>query len=466
MRALVAGGAAALLVAGCAVGPDYHRPTTPVPASYEYEPAEAAQTADTDWWKQLGDPVLDEMITQALANNKNLKIATANVAQAAGILTQSRAPLFPEVHYGGTAARYRFSDSTIAQVPVDVPNPTTYYTALAGASWEIDLWGRIRRLSQAAQANLLATEEARHGVVLTVVTQVAISYIQLRAVDEQLEIADRTLVAYGQSLKLTQDKFKYGQTSQMTVAQVQSQYETVASKIPDLRNQRVVLETSLSVLLGNNPGEIPRGKSIRELTAPAVPAGVPSELLERRPDILQAEEQLASATAQIGAAKAQYFPSISLTGAFGSGSTALHDLFQGPTRLWNYAGNITGPIFAGESIAGQVRQAEAGQQAALFNYQRVIQNAFADVDQTLSARQQLVEQVGAEERLVAALQTYSRLAHLQYDGGYAPYSTVLQAEQQLFPSELNLAQARGQLLTSLVSIYGAIGGSWVTHAGQ
>jgi multidrug efflux system outer membrane protein len=466
MRAVIAGGAAALLVTGCMVGPNYERPKTSAPPSYEYEPAEAAQTADTEWWKQMGDPVLDQLIEQALANNKNLKIATANVAQAAGILTQSKAPLYPNINYGGTAARYRFSDSTITQVPTDVPNPTPYYNVLAGASWEIDLWGRIRRLSQAAQADLLATEDARHGVVLTVVTQVAISYIQLRAVDEELDVAQRTLVAYGQSLKLTQDKFKYGQTSKMTVAQVESQYETVAAKIPDLRNQLVVLETSLSVLVGNNPGAIPRGKSIRELTPPSVPAGVPSELLERRPDILQAEQQLAAATALIGAAKAQYFPSISLTGALGSGSTELHQLFTGPTKLWHYAGSITGPIFAGGAIRGQVNQANAAQQAALFNYQRVIQNAFADVDQTLSARQQLVEQVGAEERLVGALQTYSELARLQYDGGYTPYSTVLQAEQQLFPAELNLAQARGQLLASLVSIYGAMGGSWVTRGDQ
>jgi multidrug efflux system outer membrane protein len=408
--------------------------------------------------------VLDQLIEQALTNNKDLKIATANVAQAAAILTESRAPLFPSINYGGSAAKYHFSESTITQVPASVPNPTPYYNVLAGASWEIDLWGRIRRLSQAAEANELATEDARHGVVLTVVTQVAISYIQLRAVDEQLDVAQRTLVAYGQSLKLTQDKFKYGQTSKMTVAQVESQYETVASKIPDLRNQLVVLETTLSVLLGNNPGGIPRGKTIRELTPPSVPAGVPSELLERRPDILQAEQQLAAATAQIGAAKAQYFPSISLTGALGTGSTELHQLFTGPTKIWNYAGSITGPIFAGGAIKGQVKQANAAQQAALFNYQRVIQNAFADVDQTLSARQQLVDQVGAEERLVGALRTYSELARLQYDGGYAPYSTVLQAEQQLFPAELNLAQARGQLLASLVSIYGAMGGGWVTQA--
>ena len=466
MRAVVAVSAGAALVAGCMVGPDYHRPSTPVPPSYEYEPAEAAQTADTEWWKQLGDPVLDEMIVQALANNNDLKIATANVAQAAGVLTQSRAPLFPSLNYGATGARYRFSDSTITQVPTDVPNPTDYYNVLAGASWEIDLWGRIRRLTEAAQANLLASEDVRHGVVLTVVTQVAISYIQLRAVDEELDIADRTLIAYGQSLKITQDKFNYGQTSKMTVAQVESQYETVAAKIPELRNQRVVLETSLSVLLGNNPGSIPRGKSIRDLIPPAVPAGVPSELLERRPDILQAEQQLVAATAQIGAAKAQYFPTISLTGVFGTGSTELHDLFKGPTRLWNYAGNVAGPIFQGGAISGQVKQANAAQQAALFNYQRVIQNSFADVDQTLSAHKQLVDQVAAEERLVRALQTYSELARLQYDGGYTPYSTVLQAEQQLFPAELSLAQARAQLLNSVVSIYGAMGGGWVTHASQ
>jgi outer membrane protein, multidrug efflux system len=462
MRAALTGTVVALCVAGCMLGPDYRRPQTPTPPGYLYEPKETVQPTDADWWTGLGDPVLDQLISEALANNKDLMIATANVEQAAAVLTQTRSPLFPQVNYGANASRYGFSSSLTAQLPANVSNPTNYYSVLAGASWQIDLWGRIRRLSQAAQADLLATEDARRGVILTLITQLTTSYIQLRALDDELVIAQQTLAAYDASLKLTRDKFEFGQVSQMNVAQVESQYETVAARIPQLRQQIVLTEMSIGVLLGRNPGTIPRGKSIHDLTLMTVPAGVPSELLERRPDILQAEEQLVAATAQIGAAKAQYFPAISLTGDFGTGSTQLHNLFETSTRSWHYTGALTGPIFTAGSISAQVKQARAQQQAALANYQRAIQNAFADVDQALSTREQLLAQVAAQERLVKALRDYSELAQLQFDGGYTPYSTVLQAEQELFPQELNLAQARGELLASLVSIYRAMGGAWVT----
>jgi multidrug efflux system outer membrane protein len=451
----------ALCVTGCMVGPDYHRPATPTPQTYLYEPKETVQPTDADWWKGLGDPVLDQLIVEALTNNKDLMIATANVQSAAAVLTQTRSPLFPQVGYGATAGRYQFSSSQTVELPANITNPTNYYSVLAGASWEIDLWGRIRRLSQAAQATLFATEDTRRGVILTLITQLTTSYIQLRALDDELVIAQRTLDTYGASLKLTKDKFEFGQVSQMNVAQVESQYETVAARIPQLRNQIVLTEMSIGLLLGRNPGSIPRGKSIHDLKLMTVPAGVPSELLERRPDILQAEQQLVAATAQIGAAKAQYFPSISLTGQWGSGSTQLHDLFNSTDKVWHYVGGLSGPIFAGGSITAQVKQARAQQQAALANYQRVIQNAFADVDESLSTREQLIAQVAAQELLVKALQDYSELAELQYNGGYAPYSTVLQAEQQLFPQELNLAEARGELLASLVTIYRSMGGAWV-----
>ena len=462
MRAALTGTVVAVCVAGCMVGPDYRRPQTPTPQSYLYEPKQTVQPTDADWWKGLGDPVLDQLISEALANNKDLMIATANVEQAAAVLTQTRSPLFPQVNYGANAARIGFSSSLTAQVPVNVSNPTNYYSVLAGASWQIDLWGRIRRLSQAAQADLLASEDARRGVILTLISQLTTSYIQLRALDDELVIAQQTLEAYDASLKLTRDKFEFGQVSQMNVAQVESQYQTVAARIPQLRQQIVLTEMSIGLLLGRNPGSIPRGKSIHDLTLMTVPAGVPSELLERRPDVLQAEGQLVAATAQIGAAKAQYFPAISLTGEFGTGSTQLHNLFENSTRSWRYAGGVTGPIFTAGAISAQVKQARAQQQAALANYQRAIQNAFADVDQALSSREQLLAQVAAQELLVKALQEYSELAQLQFDGGYTPYSTVLQAEQELFPQELNLAQARGELLASLVSIYRAMGGAWVT----
>jgi multidrug efflux system outer membrane protein len=292
----------------------------------------------------------------------------------------------------------------------------------------------------------------------------ATSYLQLRGLDEQLVIAIRTRDTYAESVKLYTLQFKYGQTSQMTVSQAQSQYETAAAQIPQIESQIAQTENGLSVLLGRNPGPIPRGKSIYDLVAPAIPAGVPSELLERRPDLMQAEQQLVAANAQIGAAKALYFPAISLTGAFGTASTDLSNLFTGPARVWNYAGQVIGPIFTFGAVSGQVAQAEAAQQAALANYRLAIQNAFADVDNALVANAKLKEQLAAQERLVAALKDYARLARLQYDGGYTSYSTVLQAEQTLFPAELTLAAVRASVFTSAANTYKAMGGGWVVEA--
>jgi outer membrane protein, multidrug efflux system len=293
---------------------------------------------------------------------------------------------------------------------------------------------------------------------------VATNYLALRGLDEQLVIANHTLATYADSVRLYQLQFKYGQTSQMTVSQAQSQYETAAVQIPQLESQIAQTENALSVLLGRNPGPIPRGKSIYDLAVPAVPAGVPSQLLERRPDLMQSEQALIAANAQIGAARALYFPTISLTGAFGGASGELSNLFSGPARSWNFAGQVIGPIFTFGAVSGQVVQAEAAQQAALYSYRYSIQNAFADVANALVANQKLQEQLAAQERLVVALKDYARLARLQYDGGYTSYTTVLQAEQSLFPAELTLASMRASLFTSAANTYKAMGGGWVAEA--
>jgi len=250
----------------------------------------------------------------------------------------------------------------------------------------------------------------------------------------------------------------------MNVAQAQSQYESAAAQIPLLESQIAQTQNSLAVLIGRNPGDIARGKTVDELVLPSVPAGLPAQLLERRPDLLQSEQQLVAANAQIGAAKALYFPTISLTGALGSSSTDLSDLFKGPTRVWNYAGQIVGPIFTFGAVSGQVAQTEAAQKAALLNYRLSIQNAFADVDNALVANVKIKQQLAAQERLVAALKDYARLAKLQYDGGYTAYSTVLQAEQSLFPAELTLASVRASVFTSAANTYKAMGGGWVSVA--
>ena len=452
-----------LAVSGCVVGPDYSRPPVDAPAAFRFEPKDVAETANTEWWKQFGDPVLDQLIATALANNLNVKVAAANVEQAAGVFTQTRSGLFPQIGYGGTAERLRTTDAGATPAGL-VANPQTAYQAILTASWEIDFWGRIQRLSESARANLFSTDEARRGVILSLVASVATNYLTLRGLDEQLVIANRTLDAYAQSVQLYELQFKYGQTSQMTVAQVQSQYETAAAQIPQIESQIAQTENAISILLGNNPGPIPRGKSIYDLALPAVPAGVPSTLLERRPDLLQSEQTLIAANAQIGAARALYFPTISLTGAFGGASAQLSNLFSGPARVWNYTGQVVGPIFTFGAISGQVAQAEAAQRAALYNYQYSIQNAFADVDNSLVASAKLQDQLSAQSRLVAALKDYARLAKLQYDGGYTSYTTVLQAEQSLFPAELTLASVRASVFSSAANIYKAMGGGWVTTA--
>jgi multidrug efflux system outer membrane protein len=443
-------------------GPDYKRPQVGTPQSFRYEPKEVAETANTEWWKQFNDPVLDQLIAEALANNKSVKIAAANVEQAAGQLMTTRAELFPQVSYSALAARERISRNNV--VPPPSPNPYSSFQVLGGATWEVDLWGRIRRLTEAAQANLFASDEARRGVILSLVAEVATSYIQLCAFDEQLGIAKRTLKTYGDSVRFFELQHTYGQVSRMTVEQARSEYETAEATIPQIQVQIAQTENALSLLLGRNPGPIARGRTLPELAMPMVPAGLPSQLLERRPDILQAEQNLIAANAQIGAAKALYFPTISLTGAFGKSSPELSDLFKGPSNMWSYSGSIIGPIFTAGAITGQVKQAEAAQKGALSAYEQTIQNAFSDTENALVSRDQLGEQFTAEQKRVAAYKEYTRLAWLKYNGGYTPYLDVLYAETQLFPAELSAAQTQAATFISIVNIYKAIGGGWVTEA--
>ena len=309
-----------VIMTGCAIGPDYFRPKLDVPEAYRYEPKETQDVINTAWWKQFQDPVLDGLIAEALAGNKNVKIAAANIEAAVGVLTQVRAPLFPQFGYTGSDTRERASGTLHSSIPGYRPEPYTTYQAFGTASWELDLWGRIRRQTEAARADLYASIEARRGVILTLVSQVAKTYLNLRGLDEQLEISKRSLATYGESVRLFELQFKYGQVSEMTVAQARTQYETAEAAIPAIELQIVQTENALCLLLGKNPGPVPRGKPLSELAAPAPPAGLPSELLERRPDIIQSEQNLIAQNALIGAARALYFPSISLTGAYGRSS--------------------------------------------------------------------------------------------------------------------------------------------------
>lgn len=454
----------AILLTGCMLGPDYRRPAVETPQSFRFEEKDAQDTANTEWWKSFQDPVLEGLISQALASNRSVKAAAANIEQAAAVLMQTRAPFFPQVSASGGGTREQVSEAGAGRLSAFVSNPRNTFQLLAGASWEIDLWGRIRRLTEAARASLLASREARRGVILSLVASVASSYVQLRGLDDQLAIAHRTLETYAESVRLFELQFAHGQVSKMTVEQARSQYETAAAAIPQIESQIAQTEHALCVLLGRIPGPIERGKALSELGIPTIPAGLPSDLLERRPDLAQAEQDLIAANAQIGAAKALYFPTISLTAALGRQSGQLAELFRGGAGVWSYAGTFTGPIFTAGAIRGQVEQAEARRQAVLESYQNAILTAFSDVENVLVARQKLADQLAAQELLVASLKEYDRLAWLQYHGGYTPYLTVLNAESQLFPAELACSQGRTDLLIAHVNLYKAMGGGWVSEA--
>lgn len=456
-----------ILLSGCMVGPDYHSPCIDFPERFHYEFPNAKGNVDGKWWMEFHDPVLNDLIEEALANNKNVQIAAANIDYALGILIQVRAPLLPQIGYNLSYTRFRSSEtlaSTAIPFPVSIPNPQTTWQAVLTGSWDIDIWGRIRRQIESAKANLFASFQARQQVILSLVASVANAYIQLRNLDEQLVIARNTMNSYHDSVVYFETQFKYGQTSQMTVAQARTQYEIAATKVPQLQSQIAQTENAISILLGSNPKHIPRGKTIYDLTLPEVPSGLPSDLLTQRPDIMEAEEKLIAANAQIGAAEALYFPSITLTGFYGVASQELKQLFSGPSNTWNFVGSVTGPIFTAGAIYGQVFQAKALQQAALITYKETIQNAFADVEDALVARTMLIEQLAAQGRLVQAAGEYEHLATLQYKGGYSPYFIVIQAQQQYFPAQLSWVQTRGNLLSSVVDIYQAMGGGWVVIA--
>ncbi len=457
--------AVALALAGCAIGPDYARPDVEVPAAYRVTPADVKATLDGAWWEQFGDPALTDLVREALAGNNDVRIAAARVDQYLGALGATRAQLFPQAGVSFDASRSRTSTETgLTTLPPGTDRTYDYYQGAFQASWEIDLWGKLRRATEASRADLLATESARRAVVLTLVTQVANSYVLLRSLDRQLEIALETVKARGESLRVMDLRFKGGVISQLELSQSQVDYQTALATIPTLRQQIAATENAIAVLAGRNPGPVSRGRDIDAIPDPAVPAGIPSELLQRRPDVQQAEQQLVAANARIGVARALYFPSLTLTGAYGSASNDLSRLFTGPTTLWAAAAGITAPVFNAGAIAGQVAQAEAAQQQALFGYRKTVQSAFADVDTALSASVRSRESREEVAKTVRALETYARLAQLRYDNGYTSYLEVTDAQSRLFNARLKYTESRQQVLTSIVGVYAAMGGGWIDVA--
>lgn len=461
MRNLLSAGLVLLMLCACTVGPDYVRPDVDTPPAWRVDYQSAATAADIAWWERFNDTVLNGLIDAALRDNLDLLTAAARVDQYLGALATTRSEFFPQVGASATALRQRDSEDTAAFPP---ENPYSYYQGSLNVSWEIDLWGRIRRANEAARAEVLASEEGRRAVILTLVSSVANGYITLRGLDRQLEISRETERAYAETLRLFNLRHQHGTVSQVEVSQVQSQYETAAEVIPRLEAQVQQQENLLSLLLGHNPGPIPRGRTIDQLTAPDIPAGLPSTLLAQRPDILQAEQTLIAANARIGVARALYFPRISLTGLLGTASSQVDELLTNSSKTWSLGADALAPIFTFGAIAGQVQQAEAVQKQALYQYQQAILAAFREVEDALVGTTKGRVQLAAQRRQVAALSDYARLARLQYEAGTADYLKVLDADRSLFSGQLAAVQTQAGVFISLVNVYRAMGGGWLDIA--
>jgi outer membrane protein, multidrug efflux system len=439
------------LLAGCTVGPNYHRPAVDVPSNFRNAspPADEAASLATEKWSMVfQDPELQKLIRTALDQNYDVRIAASRILQAQAQLGITRSDQFPQV------------DATAGVLGQKI---TVFgYTAseIQGVfSWNVDLWGQYRRASEAARANLLASEWGRRMVLTTVVANVASTYFQLRELDLELEIAKSTLASRQESLKLTETLESGGATSLLDVRQAEQLVETAAETIPDTERQIATTEDLLSTLLGENPHEIPRGAPLTEQAVPqAIPAGLPSELLERRPDIRQAEEQLIAANAQIGVARAQLFPSLPLTGGGGLESASLASLFTG--TAWNFSAPLTQPIFTAGKLRAGVKLAEAQQQQALLTYQQTIQQAFRQVSDALVSYTKYREFREHQQSLTVAAQGAANLSEIRYRGGAASYLEVLTNETNYFAAELNTARALLNERLSLVQIYNTLGGGW------
>jgi outer membrane protein, multidrug efflux system len=477
--------AAVVFMAACSVGPNYKRPAVNVPTAYRSPsepdptlpqplpataapaPVAAATTANTSastvtsigeekWWDVFQDQELQGLIRTALKNNYDVRIAATRVLQAQAQLGITRADQFPTLTGGGNVSSVR--NPAIGPIPA---YEITLGEVAASASWNVDFWGRYRRATEAARATLLANEWAQRAVISTLIADVASSYFQLRQLDRQLEISKSTLASRQDSLNLTQTLEEHGINSLLDVRQSEQLVYTAGAEIPDLERQIEQQENAISILLGNNPGPIPRGLQLTEQPhSPEVPVGLPSALLERRPDIREAEQNLVAANAQIGVARAAYFPQISLTGSAGYESAKLTDLFQGPAGVWTLAGSLVQPIFEGGRLKSGVNLAEAQHEQLLLTYEQTIQGAFRDVSNALIAYQKYREFRIQEQQLVDSAQDAAHLSDIRFKAGTADYLEVLTNETNSFSAELNLAQAQGNELISLVQLYQALGGGW------
>jgi len=446
---------------GCKVGPNYRRPAVQVPGSFrdlsrdQQAQAQAASYADLPWWQVFQDPQLQELIRTALKQNYDLQLATERINAARAQVSITRSNLFPQVQgkadfLGGKESNFQTTFN--------------FLTLSADAAFQLDFFGRLRRATEAARAELLATEDAHQTVVLTLVGDVASDYFTLLQLDLALEITHNTVTAQEASVKLTNFRVEHGVGTKLDVLQAQQTLDTANAQIPELERQIAQEENAISILLGNYPQNVPRGRPLVEQPLPPeVPGGLPSALLERRPDIRQAEQILVAANAQIGVAKAQFFPQIALTGSGGGTfgrSSAFSRLMSSQVGIWSYGANVSQPIFTGGALRGNLKAAESEHQQTLIAYRQTIQRAFGDVSDALIGYQKFHEVRVRQEQTVADLQESVRLSNMRYKGGTTTYLEVLDGQRALFSAELTLAGARGSEYQSLVQLYRSLGGGW------
>jgi len=449
------------LLPGCMVGPNYKRPAVQTPTAFRdlrdsaQAQAQTASYADLPWWQVFQDPQLQELIRTALKQNYDLQIATERINAARAQVAVTRSSLFPQVN--GNANFIGGKENTFQ-------TKFNFLTLSADTAFQLDFFGKLRRATEAARAELLATEDARQVVVLTLVSDVASDYFALLQLDLELQITRETIKTQQDSVKLTNFRVEHGVATKLDVLQAQQTLDTANAQIPDLERQIAQEENAISILLGNYPQAVTRGRTLVEQNLPPeVPAGMPSSLLERRPDIREAEQILVAANAEIGVAKAQFFPQISLTGSGGGSfgrSSAFSSLMSTQLGIWSYGANVSQPIFTGGALKGNLKLAESQHQQALLAYKQAIQQAFGDVSDALIGYQKLHEVRLRQQDTVADLQESVRLSNMRYSGGTTTYLEVLDGQRALFSAEITLAEARGSEYQSLVQLYRSLGGGW------
>jgi multidrug efflux system outer membrane protein len=448
-----------LVIGGCALGPDYERPEIDTPERYVQPVQEGQSFANSPWWNLFADPQLQELIRIALEENQDLGIAVSRIEEFRAVLGVTRADQFPTVDANGSGSRGRGSSNAFPGNLFD--GTAENYRLSADAYFEVDLFGKLRRSTEAARAQLYAAEESRRSIAISLVSSVASTYMLLRDLDAQLEIAQRTEMARQDSLAIINARFEKGTVPLLDVNQAEIELAVASASVSVAERAVAQTENLLSILLGRNPGEITRGTTLaQQLIPPEIPAGLPSELLQRRPDVLSAEALLAAQTARIGAAEAARWPSLSLTGSLGLESNELSDLNAGNSDFWNVGANIFAPIFNAGRNRNRVAIERARTEQALLFYEQTVQRAFLEVEDALVAVRTYRDEHAARRRQVDAARSAAVLSRARYDGGVTSYLEVLDIERSLFSAEIAESQTQRQFIVAIIDLYKALGGGW------